>query len=282
MKKAIQLSLPLMLILSAATGCAPVEPKESKTVDPIMLKITHQLRLHPTQALLDIAKEEKAKEEAQRKKEELARKARLAMEAKKKAAAIAVEKERKAKIAAEKERKERILAAKKEEERKAAEVAAAAKRKEEEEKAAKKTEAVAYRVQDGVAGKLNKHLGGKLAGKGESFVRSAGRNNVDVYLITAIAIHETGNGTSPAIRNKNNVGGLMGKNGLRVYESVDSSIEYLSNLIETSYYANGRNTIQEISSMYAPIGAGNDPNGLNRHWVGNVSDIYYKLKGNNS
>jgi hypothetical protein len=36
--------------------------------------------------------------------------------------------------------------------------------------------------------------------------------------------------------------------------------------------------IQFLGDRYCPVGADNDPNGLNRHWVGNVTYWYKKLR----
>lgn len=129
-----------------------------------------------------------------------------------------------------------------------------------------------------IANKINEHLGGKLEDKGIVFAQTAMENSIDPYLVAAIAIHETGNGESNAIQNKNNVGGMMGSKGLKRFSSVNESIEILSALIKNSYVDNGLDTIREISRKYAPIGADNDPNGLNDDWVSGVSSIYNMLK----
>lgn len=44
--------------------------------------------------------------------------------------------------------------------------------------------------------------------------------------------------------------------------------------------AHGNDFLRFLGSRYAPIGAGNDPNGLNRNWVPNVSNFYHTFKGN--
>ena len=59
------------------------------------------------------------------------------------------------------------------------------------------------------AAKLNQRLGGVFAGQGQAFVNAAQRHGLDPNLLAAIAMHETGNGTSNAVRNYNNPGGLM-------------------------------------------------------------------------
>lgn len=129
-----------------------------------------------------------------------------------------------------------------------------------------------------LAKKIDSLLDGKLSNKGASFVEYGNQNSVDPYLIAAIAMHETANGKSNAIKTKNNVGGLMEKNGLKYFDSVDESIAYLSKLIKESYINNGLSTISQISTMYAPIGADNDPNGLNKDWVSGVKSIYSQMK----
>ena len=43
---------------------------------------------------------------------------------------------------------------------------------------------------------INKHLKGKLAGKGRTFVSAGLLHNVNPFLLASISIHETGNGTS--------------------------------------------------------------------------------------
>ena len=34
-----------------------------------------------------------------------------------------------------------------------------------------------------------------------------------------------------------------------------------------------------LSSRWAPVGAANDPTGLNAHWAGNVTAVYQQLRG---
>ncbi len=254
MKKVVQLSLSLMLILTVATSCSSqsVEPKESKTVEPSTLNSIQKIRLQPHHAILEQLSAHSKLEEV---KVEQAKVENVA----------SVKKT----VAVKPKSKNEEIKPLNTVEKKTVKKKPNAVKVSEEAKPEKST----------VAKKLDAHLEGELAGKGSAFANSAKNNNVDPFLIAAIAIHETGNGTSKAVRNKNNVGGLMGRNGLQRFDSVDSSIEYMSNLIETKYVAKGRETISEISTMYAPVGAGNDPNGLNNNWVSGVRSIYNELKG---
>jgi hypothetical protein len=47
-------------------------------------------------------------------------------------------------------------------------------------------------------------------------------------------------------------------------------------------HAGGATTIAEIGAHWAPIGAANDPAGLNANWVGGVAAAYAQLGGDPS
>ena len=126
--------------------------------------------------------------------------------------------------------------------------------------------------------KINQLVDGKLKGMGEIFVRAGQKYNVDPALLTAIAQHETGNGTSKAANVKNNIAGMMGKNGLKSYSSIEESIMDMARNISKNYLGMGLTSISKIADKYAPIGAGNDPTGLNNHWVNGVSKFFGQLK----
>lgn len=100
---------------------------------------------------------------------------------------------------------------------------------------------------------------------------------VDWKLIESIVIHETGNRTSPAYRNLNNVGGLMGQAGLMKFETVEESYEFMIKAIKTYYIDKGLTTIEQIGSKYCPVGAKNDEKGINQFWVSGVKAIYESL-----
>lgn len=126
--------------------------------------------------------------------------------------------------------------------------------------------------------KLNQNLKGKLSGMGYAFIRAGEHYNIDPALLAAIAQHETGNGKSRAAIEKNNIAGMMGKSGLKSYPSVESSIIDMARNLSQNYLNRGLTTIPEIGAKYAPIGAGNDPNGLNNHWVTGVTKQYHSLR----
>ena len=104
---------------------------------------------------------------------------------------------------------------------------------------------------------------------------------IDYKIALSISKWETGNFTSNAYLTKNNVGGMMFWNGtrseLRTYESLqDGVIAFVKNL-KTRYFDNGLNTLEKIQPVYCPIGAVNDPNGLNNYWLAGTTRIYESL-----
>ncbi|MFK9090577.1 glucosaminidase domain-containing protein [Bacillus salipaludis] len=125
--------------------------------------------------------------------------------------------------------------------------------------------------------KLNQVLDGKLKGIGEVFVRAGKRYNINPALLTAIAQHETGNGKSRAAIEKNNVAGMMGVNGLKSYSSIEDSIMDMARNLSKNYLGQGLTSISKIGAKYAPIGADNDPSGLNNHWVVGVTKFFDSL-----
>jgi hypothetical protein len=125
---------------------------------------------------------------------------------------------------------------------------------------------------------INQVLDGKLTGMGEAIVRAGQKHNIDPALLAAVAIHETGNGTSKAANEKNNVAGMMGKNGLKSYASVEESIMDMARNLSKNYLGEGLSSISQIGAKYAPIGAANDPTNLNNHWVTGVTRFLNQLK----
>lgn len=124
---------------------------------------------------------------------------------------------------------------------------------------------------------LNSKLGGVLKGKGAVFEQAGKMYGIDPKLIAAISIHETGNGTSNAVRNKNNVGGMMGERGLQSFKSLDDGIFAMASNLKKNYFDEGLDTIQEIQKKYAPVGAKNDPTDLNQFWASAVSKYYKQM-----
>ena len=134
----------------------------------------------------------------------------------------------------------------------------------------------------GDAGKINGILRGVLAGKGDLYVKLGQKYGVDPALMAAITINETG-GNSKALVNDNNPAGVMDWNNnwrtIKHFDSLEEGIEFSFKNLKTNYIDQGLTTIEQIGNKYAPVGAANDPNGLNSGWVPTVTSLYNQAKG---
>ncbi|MBT9450000.1 glucosaminidase domain-containing protein [Akkermansia glycaniphila] len=113
----------------------------------------------------------------------------------------------------------------------------------------------------------------------QTFIDAGQKYGVDPDLLMAIAMHETGNGTSSAFRNKRNAMGVSDSRGPRTFGSVEESIDYMARQLRKNYLDKGLTDIASIGAKYAPVGAGNDPKGLNGYWADGVGRYYNQLKG---
>lgn len=126
---------------------------------------------------------------------------------------------------------------------------------------------------------------GVLAGKGEMVASIAEKYGIDPNLLASIMALETGWGTSSAIKNYNNPGGMMDPStnwmSLKHYSSLQEGIEAVAKNLKNNYIDKGLTTISSIGAKYCPVGAANDPNGTNSGWVPSVTKIYNMLTGAN-
>lgn len=99
---------------------------------------------------------------------------------------------------------------------------------------------------------------------------------IDWRVAVAISRWETGNFTSDIYKNKNNVGGLY-CNGFLSYNTLDEGIDAFVSNLKRNYFDMGLDTLEKIQPKYCPIGAANDPNGLNKNWLNGVTKIYNSL-----
>ncbi|MCK26983.1 cell wall hydrolase, partial [Listeria monocytogenes] len=100
---------------------------------------------------------------------------------------------------------------------------------------------------------------GVLKDKGAAYIKYAKQYQIDPVLLAAISFHETGWGTSNMVKTKNNVGGMMSASGGMVFASLDEGIERMANTVHNRIFKDGKNTIEALGSVYAPLGATNDP-----------------------
>jgi hypothetical protein len=115
-----------------------------------------------------------------------------------------------------------------------------------------------------------------LVGMGATFVREGRANGVDPRLLVSIATAESGLGTggnSAAIHNAFGWGP-----GIR-FASWEDNIAAVARGLATGYLAKGRDTIPAIQSVWAPVGASNDPGNLNSNWLRVVGSVYGELGG---
>jgi len=129
---------------------------------------------------------------------------------------------------------------------------------------------------------LNEKLPASMKGLGPSFEKFGRQYGVDPALLAAISMHETGLGTSRAYTEGNNAMGVSNSKGPISFASKEDGIEHMAQTLAMSpLYSNWRKSgsIDDLASVYAPIGAENDPRNLNKDWSSGVSKFYNQLKG---
>lgn len=117
--------------------------------------------------------------------------------------------------------------------------------------------------------------GSPMAPWAESLVAAASAVDLDPRAVVAIAAHETLLATYRPSQEINNPFGL-GPGW--AFDDNGAAIERAIAVLDRYYLAEGRDTIATIGPKWAPIGADNDPDGLNNHWVAGVS-VYYRALG---
>lgn len=123
------------------------------------------------------------------------------------------------------------------------------------------------------------NAGSPMAGLGTVLVDVSSQSGIDPRLIVAIAAHETMLGTygpAAAIHNPFGLGPGM------VFASEGDAVRYAVSTLAQYYLPEGRDTIAEIGAKWAPVGAKNDPAGLNQNWTRGVSGYYAALGGDPS
>lgn len=124
---------------------------------------------------------------------------------------------------------------------------------------------------------------GAFTGKGQAFIDIANEYRVDPVLMAAIAFHETGSGTSNAIMNYNNPGGLMNPetnwSTLLRFDTLEDGLRSTGRTLDKLIHKGGLTSISALGSVYAPIRAANDPTGLNTHWAPNVTKFTNEFGG---
>ena len=78
-------------------------------------------------------------------------------------------------------------------------------------------------------------------------MNKADKYGVNPVLLMAISMTESARGTSSAALNKNNVGGIMGKKGLRKFSNVESCIDVMAATVAKHHKERHLNTLYELA-----------------------------------
>jgi len=124
---------------------------------------------------------------------------------------------------------------------------------------------------------LEAHLKGVLIGQGSVIETISSKYNVDPLLLVAIMLHESANGTSDFIRNRNNPAGLKWRNGETwldgnshaKFATLEDGISRLGLTMYEYKVQYKRNTLYKIGSVYAEDAS----------WYKKVAKIYKNLGG---
>ncbi len=142
------------------------------------------------------------------------------------------------------------------------------------------THAAAAAAKPPTAAELDAYLatkGSPMTGQGAAFVASGGQWQVDPRLVVAIAGAESSFGQITCA--PFNAWGWGCPNGPYKFESWADGFDTVMQGLRTNYLSEGRTTVALIHQKYAPVGAANDPTGLNNHWTINVSRFMVEMGG---
>ncbi len=118
--------------------------------------------------------------------------------------------------------------------------------------------------------------GSPLVGLGAVFVEEGNRNGIDPRALVAIAYHESVLGTAGSGAGIHNA---FGWGPAIPFSSWRENIATVARGLATGYVAKGRDTLDQIAPIWAPLGAANDPLGLNSSWLSAVGRSYEDLGG---
>lgn len=118
--------------------------------------------------------------------------------------------------------------------------------------------------------------GSPLEGEGATFVKEGTAAGIDPRALVAIAAHETILETYGPAQTIHNPFGL-GPNWF--FASEADAIARAASTLASGYISEGRTAIPEIGAKWAPVGASNDPGGLNDNWTAGVGAYYSALGG---
>jgi len=130
--------------------------------------------------------------------------------------------------------------------------------------------------------KESEYFKGRLKGQEVLFNKLQIKYNVNKWLILAICLHESANGTSNLISSRNNPAGILNDSytDFRKFSTLEEGIERTFYIIRNYYMDEGLTTIKQIGSKYCPAGDTSDKTNINKYWVPSVSKLYEEMKKN--
>jgi hypothetical protein len=121
-----------------------------------------------------------------------------------------------------------------------------------------------------------KNPGSPLVGLGDVFVREGQANGIDPRALVSIARAESSLGSDPGARARNNA---FGWGPHQTFASWEDNIATVARGLKAGYLDEGKVTLAQIQAKYCPVGAANDPTGLNSNWLRNTTALYAELGG---
>ncbi len=109
--------------------------------------------------------------------------------------------------------------------------------------------------------------GSRLVGLGDVFVAEGLANGISPRALVAIAMHESVLGTAGSGADIHNA---FGWGPAIALPSWRANIATVARGLRRGYLDRGRDTLAAIQPLWAPVGAANDPGGLNSAWVDGV------------
>lgn len=116
--------------------------------------------------------------------------------------------------------------------------------------------------------------GSPLTGYGHVFVEAGANAGVDPRLLVSIMGAESSFGKK-LYGQYNPFGWGPGKS----FGSFGDAINTVAQGLKSGYIDQGLTTVPQIGSKWAPVGASNDPSGLNNNWTKNVANFYREMGG---
>ena len=120
--------------------------------------------------------------------------------------------------------------------------------------------------------------GSPMTGQGAAFMASGVRWQVDPRLLVAIAGAESSFGQVTC--GPNNAWGWACPNDPADFATWAAGIDTVTRGLRSYYLDEGRTSVSLIQQKYCPVGAANDPTGLNSHWSQNVTKFLLEQGGN--